>query len=175
MSRLSVFIKLKPEAILQWKKIRDWENYSVSNYGEVRNDFTHHVKSIRHHNGYAKTDLKMNGKKKTIDIHRIVAETFLPNPSNLPFVDHINRIKADNRAVNLRWVTRCQNSQNTDKHKAKTSSRYKNVFPIGRKWKAQCQMNKQSFHLGVFSTEEEARSALDEFVRAKNEALHLIS
>lgn len=52
---------------------------------------------------------------KTYLIHRIVAETFIPNPDNLPQVDHINRDKTDNRVENLRWVSRSTNQRNTDK------------------------------------------------------------
>lgn len=51
-------------------------------------------------------------RKKHLRVHRIVAETFIPNPENKPEVDHINRIRNDNRVENLRWVTRLENAQN---------------------------------------------------------------
>lgn len=51
-------------------------------------------------------------RKKKIRVHRIVAETFIPNPENKSEVDHINRIRNDNRVENLRWVTRLENAQN---------------------------------------------------------------
>ena len=50
---------------------------------------------------------------KTEYVHRLVAKNFIPNPDNLPFVDHINRIRDDNRVENLRWVTALENSNNT--------------------------------------------------------------
>lgn len=55
-----------------------------------------------------------DGKSKqvTVDGHRLVAEKYLPNPNNYPQVDHINRVRHDNRVENLRWVTRQQNCEN---------------------------------------------------------------
>lgn len=49
-------------------------------------------------NGY----LRVKIKKKSHNVHRLVAETFIPNPENKPYVDHINRNKTDNRVANLR-------------------------------------------------------------------------
>lgn len=48
--------------------------------------------------------------------HRLVAETFIPNPENKREVDHINRNTSDNRVENLRWVTRSENNRNTVKN-----------------------------------------------------------
>jgi hypothetical protein len=53
-----------------------------------------------------------NQKKNNYLIHRLIAITYIPNPDNKPFIDHINRIRTDNRIENLRWVTSCENNQN---------------------------------------------------------------
>lgn len=50
--------------------------------------------------------------RKKIKVHRLIAETFIPNPQNKRCIDHINAIKTDNRVSNLRWVTYQQNYHN---------------------------------------------------------------
>jgi len=58
----------------------------------------------------------IDDRKKT-SIHRLVAIHYIPNPDNLPEVDHINRIRQDNRVENLRWATRSQQGLNTSLRK----------------------------------------------------------
>ena len=97
---------------MEWKQIRD-TNYSISNKGDVRNDKTNKILSSRKHTlGYNTVCL---GRKKQELVHRLVAEAFLPPCSDKSMVvDHINRIKTDNRVENLRWCSKSQNAQNTD-------------------------------------------------------------
>lgn len=62
--------------------------------------------------GYVMLHVSINGKSYTKPVHRLVAEMFCPNPDNKPYVDHINAVRNDNRAINLRWVTASENNQN---------------------------------------------------------------
>lgn len=91
-----------------WKPIPDAAGYEVSNLGNVRNanKITHLVLSIL--NGYYKVNL---GKYGTYLVHRLVAQTFIPNSENKPQVNHINGNKRDNRVENLEWVTASENAQ----------------------------------------------------------------
>ena len=63
----------------------------------------------KHHTGYMVFEYGSMGKKA---IHRYIAEQLIPNPNNLEQVDHINRIRDDNRVENLRWVSRHENMRN---------------------------------------------------------------
>ncbi|KAI5500043.1 His-Me finger endonucleases family [Trichomonas vaginalis G3] len=79
---------------------------------EVRNKETKRVLSEwEQNNGYAR--MRIGGKHYLK--HVVIATHFIPNPNNLPFVDHINHIRNDNRLENLRWVTCSENSKNRGK------------------------------------------------------------
>ena len=90
-----------------WKKIDRNNNYSINENGEVRNDVTGHIKkaTVNKKNNYFIVDLYKNNKSEKVPIHRLVAETFIPNPQNKPTVDHIDGNRQNNAISNLRWAT----------------------------------------------------------------------
>ena len=95
-----------------WKKID--EIYSVSNKGRVRRDISGRhggakvgVKKLSaNRDGYLCVDIH----SKQAKVHRLVGTSFLKNPGNKPFINHINGIKNDNRPENLEWVTPAENN-----------------------------------------------------------------
>ena len=90
-----------------WKPIEEVNGiYSVSNMGRVKNNRSGLIlKPIKMPKGYTKVNLKINGKSKNKQVHRLVAVAFIPNPKNKTEVNHINGIHDDNRLCNLEWVT----------------------------------------------------------------------
>lgn len=61
--------------------------------------------------GYPRATISYKGKARSVFIHRLVAEAFLPNPNGYPCIDHINGCKSDNRVENLEWVTHSENTK----------------------------------------------------------------
>ena len=71
------------------------------------------MKQSRDSNGYKNINLWNNGKGKTYNVHRLVAETYIPNPDNLPEVNHKDEDKTNNNVANLEWSTHADNVQHS--------------------------------------------------------------
>ena len=94
-----------------WRKIEGYENYAVSNYGNVKNIITGNIlKPGDNGRGYFHVRLyNSDHVAKGIMIHRLVALAFIPNPLNLPQINHIDEDKHNNRVDNLEWITSLDN------------------------------------------------------------------
>ena len=88
--------------------------YKINSNGDILNVKRNKVlKWSVDSGGYYHVSLSKNNKKKGISIHRLIGIHFIPNPNDLPCIDHINRIKTDNRIENLRWISVRDNNINT--------------------------------------------------------------
>lgn len=89
-----------------WKDIKGYEGlYHISNLGRVKNANGLILSSANNGKGYCIVSLYRNGKQKTHRIHRLVAIAFIPNPNNLPEVNHKDEKKENNEVSNLEWCT----------------------------------------------------------------------
>lgn len=130
-----------------WKDIKGYEGlYQVSNTGKVRSldrtvigknnskrlIYGKELSKTDNGRGYDKVALQNDGRntRKICKVHRLVAETFIPNPENKPEVNHINCNKKDNRVSNLEWSTSSENSKHAYDNNLKNVSRSKRVARI---------------------------------------------
>lgn len=110
-----------------WKPVVGYEGlYEVSNLGRVkslnyrRTGKEGILSQGKCKNGYSIVGLYKNEKRKPYYVHRLVAEAFIPNPENLPEVNHIIddfEHRSDNRVENLEWCTVEYNNTYNDRHK----------------------------------------------------------
>ena len=97
----------------KWKDIAGYEGrYQASDLGNIKSLISNKILKPRiDKNGYFKVILYTgNGDKKEFRLHRLIAETFIPNPENFPQVNHINEDKTNNAVDNLEWCTSLQNN-----------------------------------------------------------------
>lgn len=104
-----------------WKDIDGYEGkYKISNLGRVKSLVFSNRQSTflkerilkpQKNKKYLQVSLCKNNKIKIINIHRLVALTFIPNPNNLPQINHIDGNKLNNIVENLEWCTCSQNIQ----------------------------------------------------------------
>lgn len=103
-----------------WKDVKGYEeNYQVSNYGKIRSKDRYlrvcgggyrfvkgiPIKTMTYTNGYIGVGLYKNGKHKMKLVHRLVAESFIPNPDNYPQINHKDENITNNHLENLEWCT----------------------------------------------------------------------
>jgi hypothetical protein len=144
-----------------WMKIENYETYSVSDLGRVRNDVTgKFLKECESTRGYLVVSLYKDCEKKKPYIHRLIAQAFIPNPESKDCVDHHDNNPLNNSLENLRWATRSENMRNRQIDCDNTTG-VKGVFwnKQRHKWQAQISVDRKKIHLGLFSTIEEATTA----------------
>lgn len=122
---------------VEWKLIEGFDGiYSVSNYGDVKNNRTGRLmKQRKTEKGYLRVGLTTNGKPKCMRVHRLVAQAFIPNPENKPEVNHIDFNKKNNCVNNLEWVTGKENAKHSLGNRKKSNKiECKNISNTGEKY-----------------------------------------
>ena len=125
------------------KPIKDFEGlYSISEDGKI---FSHKSNKYisTYKSNYIYVRLYKNGKTYHYSLHRLLAINFIPNPNNLPIVDHINNNPFDNRLENLQWCTQGDNVR-------KEYDRYSPIRNF-----VECKLYKNNKLIGAFKSVNE--------------------
>ncbi len=128
MTALILLSKFCETEIELWRPVVGFPGYDVSSLGRIRTYWIHlKGKRVGRHwtigtlpiikrqssslatNGYAKIELRRDGKAFHLRVHRLVAKAFVVNPQNYIEVGHKNAVRNDCRAANLEWTTRQDN------------------------------------------------------------------
>lgn len=125
----------------EWKEIDKYPNYLVSNKGRVWSKrYDRILKSCYSSKGYPFVNIKNNrGELKCVQLHRLVAQAFLPNPEGKETVDHINHNRASADVEDLRWATMFEQIHNRD-----FSTSY--VLPERRKRRGRPKLNENTIY-----------------------------
>lgn len=93
-----------------WKKIEGYEDYEVSLTGQVRKGAML-LKPYMSNSGYLRIKLNNENGRKAFYVHRLVAMAFIPNPDNLPEINHKDHSKLNNSCFNIEWTTHKSNCE----------------------------------------------------------------
>lgn len=159
--------------MLNVKQIKDFEGlYTISSCGKVFNR-AKQMKTYFTKTGYECIKLHdKTGKRFNKTIHRLVAETFIPNPLNKSEVNHIDGDKSNNDITNLEWVTSSENKRHarttglnpynypTKGKKFGKSSRFRNVIWVESRRKWQASISYQNKSVGLARFDDEVSAAL---------------
>jgi len=166
-----------------WKNVIGFEGlYEISNYGNIKSCRRYvNIKSgkrvvnekllslAKDRDGYLMAILCQNGTKKTVKVHRLVANAFIDNVDGKPSVNHIDSNKSNNIVRNLEWVSNLENICHS-KLKMKTTSKYIGVYFNKRDnvFRATATINRKNIFLGGFKNEQDAYNTRCKFLKENN-------
>lgn len=141
-----------------WVDIKGYEGlYQVSNTGKIkslnykRSNKEHFLKLSFNRGKYIKVTLYKNNKLRTFQVHRLVAEAFIPNPKGFPQVNHKDEDKTNNCVYNLEWCTQIYNLSYGTARERMTCTLSKKVYQYNKnndllkEWKSVSECGKHGF------------------------------
>ena len=138
----------------------------INKYDRSSNSLAGKVMDCRNNNGYIQVSIAVGGVSKVLLAHRIIWYKMMDRiPDN---IDHINRVRDDNRWDNLREVTHAENMRNKSMYKNNQEG-YRGVswHNPGRKWRANIRIRGINKHLGYFECPEKASECYEKFHRIR--------
>ena len=141
-----------------WKPIKGYEGlYEVSNLGRIKSlvnnkgQYREKILKPRYTYGYLKVILCKNGIKKNYRVHRLVAEAFLPNPDNLPLINHKDEQKDNNIVTNLEWCNYSYNNSYGTRTKRAAENNHKKLLQFTldgnfvKEWQSPVEAEKEGY------------------------------
>lgn len=167
-----------------WEDILGFEGlYQISNYGNIKSCkrfvnakfgsqrlVNERLLSLgKDKDGYLMAILCQDGTKKTVKVHRLVADTFIDKIDGKNLVNHIDSNKSNNLVSNLEWVSSLENNCHS-KLNAQSSSKYVGVsfHKKDNRFRATATINGKKIHLGNFKNEEDAYNKRLQFLKDNN-------
>lgn len=167
----------------KWVDIIGYEGlYQISNFGKIKslskklkNRFGFYygkekiLKSSIGYGGYRFQKLTSNGVEKMYSLHRLVAEHFLDKVDGKNIVNHKDLNKLNNCVDNLEWCTIRENVRHYQMNSEKYSKYVGVSFDKARnKWTSKIKINKKTFNIGRFNSEDEAYDAYNKYINDNN-------
>ena len=154
---------------------RVWSHEKIRKFGNHYRIFrAKFLKRALNRYGYLYVIFCRDSKTKAQSIHRLVAQAFIPNPLNLPQVNHKDGNKKNNHVGNLEWCTNRMNINHAmvNKLRHKVLSKYYGVTHCkegkSKAWRSKVEVNKKRINLGRYRTEIEAAKAYNDYVIEHN-------
>ena len=111
--------------VSDWGNVRSLDVYLPSKGGSVALRRGRLMKQYLDKDGYCRVGIHKNGKERTVGVHQLVALAFIPNPDNLPVIDHIDGHRDNNVVGNLRWFTVTLNNSTEQARRKKSQGAYR--------------------------------------------------
>ena len=142
-----------------FRPIIGFNNYQISNFGRVKNQYNYIMTSHTDRDNYCEIQLSNDNKRKDFMIHHLVAECYLSNPYNYRYVKHKDNNTLNNHVDNL-YYTNKQNKAKTTIIDLKT--RYISYKTHRKQFYVRIYFKRQEIHLGHYNTLEEAQKVRDD-------------
>lgn len=140
----------------QNKIISDFPSYMIDVNGNITSIRTGKILKPWEGSGYWKVSLRHNNQTVRCYVHRLLAQTFIPNPKNLPTVNHKNGDRKDNRLVNIEWSSYVDQ----ELHKNRIiNKRKRGAFYQHNGWISAITVDGKVIYLGRFKNKEDAHGA----------------
>ena len=134
-----------------WKDVPGYEGlYKVSSHGRVYSSVTNKImKSSESSHGYLVVQLSNHGKSREWKVHRLVAISFIPNPFNLPQVNHKDLDKKNNFVENLEWCTLKFNIEHASRNGRRTAGATGTLSPNHKLTESDVREIRRQLNLGI--------------------------